>query len=438
MGRNIRLYGLCLAVAVLAMPTWAGDGEIREELDKLRQEVRNMRSSMLEKEIDGYLADNNEWQAAQGGGGLSGITISARGTTTYQGALGSEPADTHAVDGDVDLDFDFQVTDNTVMWFHMTANNGSGSSSSFSGGSFSGGGAAFPNGGLGRTNTFGDRDDGIGVNGTISVNPGSVQLNSAGVRTSTALGSTRLHWEFGKIDPRTRFLQNKFASDENTQFINNIFDDSSSILWITNAGGTVVFGWHMWLHFGENQNMTLSWGWFNAPGQYFTRGQFLIQFHYKGELSGREMNLRVAAHIQEFRRDGTGDGDSGAGVSWDWMWRDDIGVFFKLGANGGDVAAVELDVVFGFVFTGLVGSRPDDVFGIGIGFLAANDTVVGTAVEDSEFTLEIYYKYMTDNGKMQITPHIIFVSDPNGGEIVGNASTTDSFFIIGIRFHVPF
>ena len=116
--------------------------------------------------------------------------------------------------------------------------------------------------------------------------------------------------------------------------------------------------------------------------------------------------------------------------------RDNIGVFFKLSANGDDVASVELDATFGFVFNGLIGSRPDDVFGVGIGFLAANDTVVGTAAEDSEFTFEIYYKYMSDNGKMQITPHLIYISDPSGGD--NGPAGTDNFFILGIRFFVPF
>ena len=439
MGRNNRLYGMCLAVAVLALPTWAGDnGEMREELDKLRQEVHVMRTAMLEKEIDGYLADTKEWQGLQGGGnGLSGVAISARGTTVYQGALGTEPADTHSVDGDFDVNFDFTVTDNTTLFAHMTANTGGDSFSRLAGISFDRIGAGFPNrNGEGTTFTYGDRNDGIGINGTVSTSPGSVRMHEAGVRTSTQLGGTRLHWEFGKIDPRSRFMQNRFTDDENTQFINNIFDDSSSILWLTDRSGRIVFGWHMWLHFGENQNMTLSWGWFNTPGRFFNSGQFFIQFHYKGELRGREMNLRLTAQLQEFFRDGNGDGDAGAGVSWDWMMRDDIGVFLKIGVNGDDVSAVELDVVFGFVFNGLISSRPDDVFGIGIGFLAANETVVGTAVEDSEFTFEIYYKYMADNGKMQITPHVIYISDPSGGD--AGPSGTDNFFILGIRFFVPF
>jgi len=420
MGRILRLSGwACLAVGVLALPSAAEDDQLREELDKLRQEVHVMRSAMLEKEIDGYLDDQPEW-TAQGGGGLSGVTITAAFTTVTQGALDVLPEDTNATDGDVDINFDFAVTDNLLLWIHMTANNGNGPS--------------FPSS-LGAA-TYSGVTDGIGLNGTVSVNPGAVALNSAGIKSSNQVGNATLHWEMGKIDPRTRYNLNRFADDENTQFIHNQFDDTSAVLWLTDSTGRTVLGWNFWLNFGDNEQYTLTWGWFNTPGRFFDRGLFLIEFRWKTEAQGREMNLSIMGYIQEFFRDATMDGTSGGGVSWDWMLRDDIGVFVRIVVDGGDVNAVELDASFGFVFNGPIDSRPDDVLGVAFGFIGANDTVVGTVVEDSEFTIEVYYKYVRENGKLQITPHVMYVSDPGGGS--QGSFATDSIFILGIRIFVPF
>jgi len=253
------------------------------------------------------------------------------------------------------------------------------------------------------------------------------------------LGDLKLYWELGKRDPRTRFNQNAFADDENTQFIHNSFDDTAAFLWgtansgvLSSTAGTV--GWHMWLHLGDNEQFTVNWGWFNAPGTFFDQGQFYIQFHWKGEISGREMNLRVAALINERFRDADGDGDASGGVSWDWWATDTIGLFVRIAGRGGDVNPVEFDASIGAVFHGLISSRPDDRLGVAFGFITADDELIAVT-EDTEFTIEIYYAYMAEDGKLQITPHLIFVSDPGGGEAEFG---DDTLFILGLRVHVPF
>jgi carbohydrate-selective porin OprB len=58
-----------------------------------------------------------------------------------------------------------------------------------------------------------------------------------------------------------------------------------------------------------------------------------------------------------------------------------------------------------------------------------------TLPEDTEFSLEVYYRYMAEDGKLQITPHLIFVSEPGGGQLVFG---DDALFILGLRIHVPF
>lgn len=429
MGRLLLAGGLAFLALGLVAPAARADEDVeglKREVDKLRQEVQVMRTSMLQEEIDSYLSDNESWQGAQGGGALQGITIHARFTSVLQGTLGSDPEDVLTADGDVDLDFHFQVTDNLSIFLNMTANNG--------------GSGSFPTAygfqGVATGATFAGATDGIGVNGTVPTNPGAVAVNEAGIQSSLMLGDTKIHWELGEIDPRYRFNQNRFADDENTQFIHNSFDDTAAHQWLTGSSGATSIGWHFWINFGDNDQFTLNFGWFNAPGAFFDNGQFMIQFSWKGEISGREMNLRVFAFIDEINTDASGDGDVGGGVSWDWMATETIGVFFRIAANGEDINPVELDASLGAAFHGLLESRPDDVLGVAIGFISANDTVV-TVSEDTEVTLEIYWKFVgREDGKLQITPHLIYVADPGGG--TPGTFADDQLFILGLRVHVPF
>ena len=90
----------------------------------------------------------------------------------------------------------------------------------------------------------------------------------------------------------------------------------------------------------------------------------------------------------------------------------------------------------GAVFMGIIGSRPDDEIGVAIGMLTANKDVVLTASEDAEMVFEAYYKYVTEGGKMQITPHIQYIGDPGAG--ASFAVDDSSLFIIGLRIHIPF
>jgi hypothetical protein len=179
----------------------------------------------------------------------------------------------------------------------------------------------------------------------------------------------------------------------------------------------------------------VSYGWFNAPGRWFDHGQFYIQGAWKGEVSGRVMNVRVLGWIQDFFQDAQGDGSAGGGVSWDWWVTDRIGLWARIAINGGDVNPVEADYSFGVAWNGPFGRRPDDQLGAAFGIISANDTVLVGIPESTEVTLEIYYKLMLEGGKLQVTPHFMVVTDPGGGLAPWQ---DDVLFILGIRVYVPF
>jgi hypothetical protein len=432
-----------LALGLVALPALAGEDEgLAREVEKLRQEVQVIRASMLENEIDDYLSDTEALHGAQGGDALQGVTIHASFTAVFQGTLGqSSPAnDIGVADGDMDLKFDFQVTDNLNLFFNATANaSGTGSLPlNYTPTNI----ATFPAFGA-FIGTMGAWGDGIGVQGTVPTAPGSIRLEEGGIRQLIPAGSTEVWHEMGKIDPRDRFLQSAFADDQNTGFINNNVDDNPAIPWLSNAAGTNPLGWHFMITFGNNKQYSVNFGWWAFPGQWFQRGQLFAQFSWKGEVSGREMNVRIMGFWQNlFRNTALNETSSaGGGALWDWLITDKMGIFVKIATNGADVNPVDLDASVGLVWTGIIGSRPNDAVGISFTWITANTTVTGTLPEDTEYMLELYYRYTMEDGKFQITPHLIYVYNPGGGQtsLPGNGTfTDDNLFILGLRIHVPF
>jgi len=420
----------CMAIGLVAAPARAGEEDYKAKYEKLEQEVQNLKETMLEQDINAYLAETDSLKGVQGGDGLRGVSIHADFTSMFISTVGADPSDVGVVSGSVNLNFDLQVNDNITLFIYMTANNNVQGTlpASFPITGITGFGGATLSGLL----------DFIGVDGTVPTNPGSVTTNEAGIRVTTPLSNGELHWEMGELDPRNRFLQNAFAGNNYTQFVNNEFNDPSSVPWLTDASGRTSLGWHFWIEFGNNKQHTINFGWFNTPGEYFKNGQFMIQYSWKGEVKGRAMNVRLMGWYSEFPAfQGTGDEESaGGGFSWDWMVTDKIGVF-AMGAinNENDAVPTTFDFSLGGVLHG-VGSRADDQLGVAIGFIDPSDEFFGISA-DLEFTIEVYYMYSAEDGKLQITPFLQFVSNPGGGTDTG-IFADDTLFLLGVRIHVPF
>ena len=381
---------------------------------------------MIRQEVHNYLMGVSAHGGASGANGFKGVSVEARFTTVAQATLGADPFNRHAVNGDVDIDFNFEVTDNLDLFLKMTANT----SGAFPGG-FGAISGTFPA-------TLSGAADGIGVNGTVSTSPGSVRMHEAGAAWTTSIGDQTLTVIFGKLDPRDRFAQNRFAGDENTQFLNNLFDDPAAITWPTNATGRTVLGIHAYTTLGSNEQYRLDFGWYNQSGQFFDNGILLWQFSWTGQLRGREINVRVYGQIDA----GPSDISAGAGVSVDWWATDKIGVFARITihdnispADGG-VNHVESDWQVGAVFHGLLPSRPDDELGVAVGYIKGPvGAFTGlSSPENQELIVEVYYKYILEGGKLQISPMVQFLIDPGAG----NFAEPDTLVLLGLRIHVPF
>jgi len=415
---------LIVVGALCAAPARANDDDsLRRQLDELKQQVDQMKAAQAQRvdaDVEGYLDGNASWtDAQQGGDGMTGITLKAAVTGVNQNTVGLESGNNRSVvSGQVELMFDFTVSDNVGIFADLIANTEGHLPSEFNAGP-----------------TLAGLFDGIGVDSSVTTRPqGGVQVREAGIRYAMPAGNMTINMELGLIDPRDRFLTSAFSNDYRTQFLHNEFVDPSAVSWLTSAGGPNSLGAYFWTAFGENKNFVLRAGWFNAEGRWFDHGQLYIEFHWKGEVSGRAMNAKFM-----YMRDGfyklDGEDDNCWGFEWDWMATDNLGVYAVISGNTEGSNPVEMAWHIGAVWNGVGQNRPDDQVGLAFGMLNTNTDVI-TTPEDSELVLEIYYKYVTENGKMQITPHIMYVADPSGGG--AGWDQDDSLFILGVRIHVPF
>lgn len=416
---------MLLAGAIGSAPARADDSNLRAQLDELKQQVEEMQAKQakrVDRDVEGYLDQNASWtKAQQGGDGMKDINISAMITGVNQNTVNLDSGNNRSVvSGAVELNFDFRVTENLGIFTGLIANTEGHLTSEFN---------SIP--------TLAGAFDGVGVDSSMTTRPqGGVQVREAGIRYAIPAGNLTVNMELGLIDPRNRFLTTAFSDDYRTQFLHNEFVDPSAVSWLTNAYDTPnSLGAYFWMAFGDNKNIILRAGYFNEEGRFFDHGQLYIEIHWKGEISGRAMNAKFMFMRDDYYRldDNT---DNIWGFEWDWMATDNVGVYALITGNTEASNPVDISWSVGAVWNGVGESRPDDQIGVAFGWLGVNEDVVPASPEDSEFVLEVYYKYLTENGKMQITPHVMWVNNPGAGN--DGWANEDSLWILGVRFHVPF
>jgi hypothetical protein len=430
--KNFSLLAMLTVGLLWTTPTFANenDADLRAQLDELKEQVSELqasRSAGADEDIEAYL-DGDGAKESQGGNPMDGVTINASILVVNQNTVNRDQADggnVALVSGLMELMFNFQVTEDLGIFANLYANTDGHLDDSSSG--------------YGPA-TLASFSDGVGMDSSAGVRPrGGVQVDQAGFNYRVAVGGMDLNMAVGLIDPRTRYLTTAFSDNYRTGFLHNEFVDASGISWATNANnGENILGANFVMAFGGEKQFIFQIGWFNGEGQWFDDGQFYFEFHWKSEISGRPMNLKIM-----FMRDGLftddsdsadPDDDSNYGVEWDWKITDTIGVWAIFTGNNEDVNAVEGSWSIGTVLMGIIGSRPDDEIGFAVGMLTANRTVVTGATGDTEMVIEAYYKYITADGKMQITPHLMYIGDPG----VGASLTETSLFVLGVRIYIPF
>jgi hypothetical protein len=421
-----------MAMAVVAFgarPAAAAEEDLRAQAADLRRRAEALEAQqalLLRKDVTRYLEEAAPYAEAQGGGGLEGLTLNASITGVLLSTVGSDPSDTHSVHGDAELDFDFAVTENLSLFLDLTANSNS---------------SAFPAqfGPIAGTAgaTLSGLVDGIGVDGTVSTAPGDIAAHEWGFLWTVFISDQAVEIMAGQLDPREYYATNAFAADSRTQFLNNLFDDPPALDWPTSAAGTSIYGLRAYTQFGAKKQYSFDMGWYNTPGRWFDNGILLMEFVWQGKLKGREFHLRAYGQVNSAPDEIAG----GFGLSFDWFVTEKIGFFARATIKDNKPISqnhpnqIESDWQLGAVFFGPIGSRPDDQLGVAWGLIKGPiDAMVPGAPHNHEQVIEIYYTFMLDGGKLQITPEAQFVIDPGGGTFANG----DNLFLLGVRIHVPF
>jgi hypothetical protein len=427
----MRRFLLLLAafLASAACPVRADEEDLRAQAADLRRRAEVLEAQqlrLLKKDVTRYLDDVTPEAGAEGASGLEGLTLHAAVTGVCLATVGSDPSDTHSVHGVAELDFSFDVTENLTLFVDLTANSNS---------------AAFPAafGPIAGTSgaTLSGLVDGIGVDGTVSTAPGDIAAQEWGFLWTTFVADQAVDIMAGRIDPREYYATNAFAANARTQFLNNLFDDPPALDWPTNATGTTILGVRVYTEFGPRKQYSFDIGWYNQPGRWFDQGIMICEFAWHGKLKEREFHLRVYGQLNTAPDSPAG----GFGVSFDWYATKRIGVFARATVKDNQPISqnhpnqIESDWQLGAVFFGPIPSRQDDQLGVAWGLVKGPiDAIVPLAPVNHENVIEIYYTFMLEGGKIQVSPDAQFVIDPGGGTFAGG----DNLFLLGVRVHVPF
>jgi len=431
-----------LALGLLAF-AWIGapaanadDGALLQENQQLRERVdalESERDALLNQEIEEYLDEADVAGAAQAAGGdaFSRMDTSVDVTVVIQILTDNNAGSPGVMSADIDWTWTYHATDNMDIWLELNiATVGSGFPSQFPG--------------IGPTGS--GVDDGLGVNANENRASGgsNVNLYQGGMHMWGDSGESRWHLWIAKIDPRRHFLQNAFAHDEETQWLNDLFISTSANTWRTGnvagggTAGTAQLGTIFRLEFGTDHNMWLTAGYWNGAGRWFDNGKGGLEWGLKHQVSGRDANLRIFLSIDTATNI---DDLISAGLSWDWWVTEAIGLFVKANWNNADATTpahiVEVDISIGAIWYGPMESRPNDQWGLAVGTNMPNDDVVGPGLDD-EIVIETYYRYQVDaqNGKLYVTVGIQIILDPAGA--AANFGGEDTALLVHLRVHGTF
>ena len=250
----------------------------------------------------------------------------------------------------------------------------------------------------------------------------------------------------GKIGADAYIDTNKYANDENTQFLGRVFRNSA----ITDWPDDNAFGGRIYLSPEvvssidvEAIYMDENGDWENLFDNPFIATQLNFKpakaFDYDEEVWGGNYRMYFwyngAPHARVKDANDFEKGNIGWGLSCDQMITDVYGVFGRFGWADSTKSDLGCDWSVGGQMIGRYWNREEDVVAIAVGQVIPGKEYMDVNEFDSvETHLEAYYSFKV-NEHLALTPDIQMIWEPNGG---GTAAGKDSdpIFVYGIRGHV--
>lgn len=260
----------------------------------------------------------------------------------------------------------------------------------------------------------------------------------------------------GKEDPTKRISQNKYALDDDRQFLNTMFDTSSAMEYPPDYT-------YMIHSLVRPKNMDfLEWEFNYFKGDstsrnIFDHGIFTNQLNLKPELffgldpAQWAGNYRFCGWVNTRNHTKLLDDASeknwnyGFGMSIDQMITDVFGVFSRFGwqrpdlisLTGNNGATIDLSWSTGGQMTGKFWGREKDIIAFAVGqSFPSDDYDKAGFPSNPEGHFETYYRWQV-NDFLQLSPDIQAIWNPNG---VGNSTEgdDDTIFVYALRGHIYF
>ncbi len=282
-----------------------------------------------------------------------------------------------------------------------------------------------------------------------------------------------LVFTLGKVDLTNYFDTNEVANDETAQFLSSGFVNNLAVEWPDDNGLGARITWSPvnWLD--------VSLGVAEADSDWediFDDGFGIFELDFKPTFAGYPGNYRFYAwvnakdHLDVDDLEDVGKGKKdwsqvddnntnwGVGFSFDQKIHKGVTLFVRGGIMDDDVVAgsisdEELDTVpikgaysLGFQVEGVYWGRKNDVLGMAFGGVVVNDKAKeiyrkvyydyyknpGEVDMGNEYHLEVYYKLSFFEGRLEFTPDLQAVWNPNGNH------NADTVWVLGTRMQANF
>jgi carbohydrate-selective porin OprB len=431
--------------------------QMKQKVDVLEQKVKQYEEKQeeLTQETRELKEAKSKLESLQEA--LGGISIKADATFVGQGTINNDDNNnTEHDEGDVqDATFSYDLEIESQLWEHGTAYF------LIEGGNGEGVDEEVPT-------LSGFNDDAPGNT--------SAEVTEAWYEQEVPLGGAgSLTFTLGKVDLTNYFDASEVANDETAQFLSSGFVNNLAVEWPDDNGLGTRVTWSPveWLDVSLGAAESDS-DWENI----FDDGFAIFEVGFKPTLMGLEGNYRFYAwanakdhlDVDDLRKVGKGkknwsqvDDDNtnwGVGFSFDQKIHKGITLFARGGIMDDDVVAgsiseEEMDTVpikgaysLGFQVEGSYWGRDNDVFAVAFGGVVVEDDAeelyrtdafYGDYYDDpedvdmeNEYHLEVYYKLSFFDGKLEFSPDLQVVWNPNGN---GDA---DTVWVVGTRMQVNF
>jgi len=260
----------------------------------------------------------------------------------------------------------------------------------------------------------------------------------------------------GKEDATKRVFQNKYALDDDTQFLNTMFDTASTMEYPPDYTYMI----HSLAKLKKMEFLEWEFNYFKGDAtsrNIFDHGIFTNQLNLKPELlfgldpAQWAGNYRLCGwvntqnHIKLLDDTSQKNWNYGIGMSIDQMLTDTFAVFGRFGwqrpdlipLTGNNGATIDWSWFSGMQVSGKFWGRKNDVVSFAVGQLFPSDDYAKAGFPASaEGHFETYYNWHI-NDFVQISPDIQVIWNPNG---VGNSSEGDdhTLFVYALRGHICF